>query len=836
MTFKAMTTRAAAPAALATALVVGAVLLAAAAARADPASLYAGPAPRPGPDILYAPLADAPQLDNAPGSVWKAPPILISGATAYRDGEFLYQDWLYDDYGAHEATDPSDPRPPGDAFSMPNGTYTYPTNPAYGNDAADFVEIRVKPLSDATVLRVTLNTLMDPSLVAFSFAIGASPGVTFPFPDGANVRAPAQLFLTVHPLKGAMVGELVHADGTPVAGPAPTVSVDMPRRQIQVLIPHAGWDPSGQVVRLAAGVGLWDAATGRYLLPGPSATATQPGGSGGASAPAAFFNVAFRSNSQEPVPDISNVPGDLSYTAWWRDQAQASALAAGDITPFFANVDFAKLATAADDESGVPTSGPMDRILASHFQTAQGANFADSCSQQAEGCKGEYQGQLQPYAIYVPTHPPPAGGYGLTLLMHALDTNYNLFEGSRNQSQFAQRGAGSIVITPEARGPDGSYTSFAEADVFEAWADVAARYHLNPALADVSGYSMGAIGTFKLAEQFPDLFARAFSTSGADSNGGLASLRNVPVLMWSMAADEEVPAPDYLQTASSLLGLGYRYELDVFAPGEHNSFAVLDQYAPAAAFLGDATVDRDPAHVTFVVNPAHDYPALGLVTDHAYWLSGLTPSGGSGSSGTIDAVSHGLGAGEPPPSGLQNGSGTLTDTNVLPFVAYARAFQTWGAAPAAASADEIDITSTGVATATVSVSRAHVDCAVKLKVVSDVPLKLTLAGCAVAHTRTFAATSGGVCSSLRSLLVHPRVPRAARVTGAIVLLNGRVVRTLHARAGRSLSSVKVVLRGLHAGTVHLRLALRVVLHGRTVHLSDRRVYHTCRPGPRRRAR
>ncbi len=433
-------------------------------------------------------------------------------------------------------------------------------------------------------------------------------------------------------------------------------------------------------------------------------------------------------------------------------------------------MDFTKLAAGVDDESGVPQTGAMDRILASHFQTAPGANYAGSCSSQPEGCKGVYQGQLQPYAIYVPTKPPPATGYGLTLLMHALDSNYNLFEGSRNQSQFGQRGTGSIVITPEARGPDGSYTSYAEADVFEAWADVAAHYHLNPEISDVTGYSMGAIGTFKLAEQFPDLFARAFSTSGADFNGGLASLRNVPVLMWSTAADEEVLASEYLPTANTLLHLGYRYELDVFAPGEHNSFAVLDQYAPAAAFLGDATVDRDPADVTFAVNPTHDYPALGLLTDHAYWLSGLTPSGGSGSTGTINAFSHGFGVANAPASGLQTGTGTLTDTNVLPFVAYDRSFQTWGATPAARTADQLDITSTNVATVTIDAARAHVDCAAKLNVVSNVPLKINLAGCGGTHTIPVrpgcpGATGGlnGVSlGSARLGLTRARVRRAFR--------------------------------------------------------------------------
>ena len=104
-----------------------------ASAGADSSSLYRGPAPRPGPDILYEPVADAPQLQNA--GIWHAPPILISGASAYRDGEYLYQDFLYDDHGARGLyRDPNDPRWAADRtfdlFSQPYGTITYPSDPS----------------------------------------------------------------------------------------------------------------------------------------------------------------------------------------------------------------------------------------------------------------------------------------------------------------------------------------------------------------------------------------------------------------------------------------------------------------------------------------------------------------------------------------------------------------------------------------------------------------------------------------------------------------------------------------------------------------------------------
>src|SRR3954469_8844699 len=227
----------------------------AAAAPAAAASLSAAPGPRPGPDVLYAPAAAAPQLTNA--TPWKADPILVSGATAYRQGEFLYQDFLYDDHGANQAPDPADPRTAGNLFSKPDGTYTYPTDPKYANDAADIVELRVKPLADATAFRLTLNTMKDPSLIGVSIAIGRDPGGGPPSPHGANVKAPADMFLTVHPGSPA---ELVNAaTNTPIT-PAPAVTVDKERRQTEVRIPHAAWDPGSDTVRLAAATGLWDNA------------------------------------------------------------------------------------------------------------------------------------------------------------------------------------------------------------------------------------------------------------------------------------------------------------------------------------------------------------------------------------------------------------------------------------------------------------------------------------------------------------------------------------------------------------------------------------------------
>ena len=624
------------------------------------------------------------------------------------------------------------------------GTYDYPTGAGYANDAADLVEFRVKPLARATAFRITLNTLENPSLIAFSIAIGGVSGQSYPFPDGANVSAPAGLFLTVHRSGSRLVGELVHArGGAPVTGRAPTVKLDLHRRQIEVEVPHSDWNPGRHVVRLAMGVGLWDGANHRYLLPQATASATQPGGAGAAAHPPAFFNVAFRSNSQEPIPSVTAGAGAITDARWWRDEGQGTALATGDISKFHAYVSFAKLHRGATDNSQVPKTGAFDRILPSHYEVAQGANFANECGLQGasnpSSCTPEYQGQLQPYAIYVPGSGPPAGGYGMTLLLHSLSANYNQYTGTRNQSQFANRAIPSIVITPEARGPDQFYEGLGEADVFEVWAAVARLYELNPSYTDITGYSMGGFGTFDVGSQFPDLFARAQPTVGEETNNNvLPSMRNLPVLMWNVAGDELVGVQAYTQTEQKLVSLGYRVELHVHQPcanqlcsalfPNHLQLAINDQFAPAAAFLGSATVNYNPPHVTYVVDAARDASKYGVVADHAYWASGMTVRQ-SGSLGQFDALSHGFGLGDPVPSGMQGPTpGTLSGGN-MGDIHYAALTQTWGAAPRTPSSDSVDINATNIATATIDPSRAGVDCNAKLNVTTDGPTAITLLGC-----------------------------------------------------------------------------------------------------------
>ncbi|MDQ1695948.1 MAG: hypothetical protein QOJ03_1301 [Frankiaceae bacterium] len=687
---------------------------------------------RPGPDILYAKPPRAPQLENT--GVWHAKPILVSGAEAYRSGEWLYQDFLFDDHGATAAKDPNDPYGvSGHLYSPAGGTFTYPTAKVYANNAADLVELRVKPLARATAFRVTLDTLKDPARTAFTIALGNAAG-SATWPHGAGVSSPASVFLTWH----GSSAELVKAGTSAVLKPAPRVHVYRTRRQVQVLVPHAAWNPGRSKVRTTIGVGLWDAKAGSYLKPQPgSATETAPGG--GTPTGVAIVNVGPRVDEPMPIFAGSNMGdtavGGMALAPWWRDRMQSEQLTLGDLSPLSADVDFAKLAAKQHDDSGVPKTGPMDRIFASHYSFGQGLDPSKICYDLAAGfsagakCIGRFVGQLQNYALYVPDKPQPPKGFGLTLLLHSLSANYNQYLDSNNQSQLGDRGPGSIVLTPGGRGPDGFYAGVAEADTFEAWADVARHYRLDRDWTVVSGYSMGGFGTYRLLARWPDLFARGFSVVGAPGSvdDQLVSLRNTPLLAWNSTEDELVNIRTSEDAVAADAAAGIPFEEDLFLTADHLTLAANDEYGPGAAFLGTARVDRSPAHISYVVDSTEDSALARTVADHAYWLSGLAARGKGNA--TIDVQSEAFGSRPPTPGPLMRGAGALTGGEI-PAMAYMSRTPTWiPMGPVAPNRDALTIAATNLARVVIDVRRARVTCGVTLNVKTDGPLTVVLAGC-----------------------------------------------------------------------------------------------------------
>lgn len=656
---------------------------------------------RPGPDVLYEPAPVAPQLQNRDPR-FKAAPILVSGHEAYVGGEYLYQDWLYDDNGSD--TGGNDPGSTDTA-----GDVTYPTDRGrYGGNAADLVELRIAPSRDSVAYRFTLNTLLaaDATMVTLAFDTDGDPATgrsQLPRDPGFSVPGTDEVITTWG--TGAEHSRLTTAQVTtrPVA-----VTTDLEADQITVTVPRTESDPAGRWTATLL-VGLHDRVTGGWLRPTTTATAVSPGGAGPLDpVPSGVFNLGFRFNEQ---PKGTTPP----------DQGQAQAIQRKEPGSYRRAIDFGKLSSRAQSTT-VPASGTMSRIFPSRLRLGEGKDYSAS---------PELLGQLQPYSVYVPSTYRPGTPTPLTLYLHSLGEHHWQYNLSKGVQQVGEE-RGSIVITCECRGEDGWYQHEAEYDVFEMWNDAARRYSLAPDQVAVAGYSMGGYATYRLGTLYPDLFGKAFTTVGppgegiwvppAPPTGGIETLtnvwlenaRNLPYLNVAAAADELVPlaGPRAQNLGAPEVGvrgfeqLGYRYRYVVYPAAEHLTLAVLGYDMPyAAAFLGDAVVDRDPAHVTFSYVPAADDAGLGLVHDHAYWVSGIRVAAGAPEAplakGTVDVVSHGFGRGDP-----ESTATTGAGTEPLPYTEVGR---TWGPAPAIPIQNRLDMRLTGVATATFDLPRARID-------------------------------------------------------------------------------------------------------------------------------
>jgi pimeloyl-ACP methyl ester carboxylesterase len=706
-------------------------------ARADLASDFLGSFP--GPRVLYEPLASAPQLQNSNG--WHARPLMVSGADAYDDGEYLYQDYIYDDHGANTSNVPADqpdttPASTDTLFGGATGDVVYPTDTTkYAYNAADLLEFRAREALDGVHMRFTLNTMLTSDAAAIAVGIDSDHSASTGSNDwGYGIGSLGTLGLD-HVLVAN--GNIALLDGKDV-----TVTSDLATNQIDVTLPL---HPAGETWRTYVAVGLWDSTASNFKQILSDPTADQPGGAHMTNPPP-IFNVGFRPNEpmnsqylSDPAASVTNTT-DLgartSGNGHWREHGQAKALAARDISGYHADIDFAKLA-ADVDESHVAAHGYLNRLYVSHQDLGEGVK--DS--------RPWLLGKIQPYSVYIPnTYQGQASP--LHLLLHSLSCSYNQY-GVFTPNQLKQIGdnRGSFLLMPEGRGPDGWWHDEAELDIFEAWADLIHHYSVDTRRVTVGGYSMGGYGTFKMGSQYPDLFARGFAVVGpADEaiqggpTGGLSedtqntlhiadNLRNVPLLMWEGTNDELVPLAGTLQYEKHLSDLGYRHEQDFFAGEDHFLESIVDEWNRPSEFLGQARVNRDPEEVVYRAMPEMDNTAYGLVHDHAYWVSQVRVAEGARSA-LVDARSEATNVGKPvavPTAGVGVAAQPFGGVYVSKGIQWTPTTQ--------ASSNTLDVALTDVASATLWIQRANID--------THDPITLTTDS-NVASTLVFAGSFGEV--------------------------------------------------------------------------------------------
>ena len=597
----------------------------------------------------------APELSVVPP--FRAAPLLVSGTDAYRNGEYLYQDYLLDDRGADtvpgagsSAQWASQP-----LFSPTAGDVLYPSDPRFRGEAADLVELRLKLTPAALVYRVTFAVPSAAGTAAVGIGVsthppGQSPARQVAWPFGAGVSSPnLDWFITAWGTGGA-VSNLATGSSTPLTGEE--VRWDRTRAQMTISVPRSIMEPRG-TWRYVAGTGLWGGHGWLQALPGAQPDAELPVSGNPLIGAPAILNLAFRFH--EPVFSSQASVGSPYTTApgvgdWFEDD-QARNLAQGTSGDDFADVDFDALAQRADRFIHAP-GAVQARIYGSRFAFTGGVDHSSF---------PEFDGPLQPYLLRIPPGYRPGHATPLLFSLHPSNSGYTVFNVSMpNWGAELGDTRGSLVVTPLSRGLDGpdpnsgAFTGAAELDFFEVWRDVERHFDIDPARVSLSGYSLGAYDDYALAQVWPGLFANVFSVVGAPPSNGmntelLGNLRWEPVLAWNQLDDSEVPYTDASAASSGLTDLGLRHEQWTFSAGSHLGPALRDDWTEAVSWLNATRVVSDPPRVTYGYYPALDSPRYGLVHDHAYWVTGIRLARGR-ARGDVSARSLAFGLGDPKPA------------------------------------------------------------------------------------------------------------------------------------------------------------------------------------------
>jgi len=579
-------------------------------------------------------------------AAWIGESTMLGGTHRYDQGEWIYQDFVYDDYGADTA-----PVNQGVVALAPTtGDFRYPDDPDYGNNAADILEVRVRQVGSDLEVRVTLNTLLAADSTVIGVAMSRGAGSEGAWPFGAGVRSVWEEFVTI--AGRAMWRSVGNADPASIG----EADVDLAANTVTFSVP--GWG-QGAGIDLNVGSGLWDPAKNEWLA-GASFLEPDPGNRFNSGGPTAVrvFDLAFNTRLQEPRG------GD------WQEDAQAAALAGGDVTAFARSVVFARL-TSGETEPVTVVPGYYNRLFVSRQDLGEGI----------DGSFPQYRGKVQPYGLWVPTGYEASTPTPLALLLHSLSVHHNQYAGEPSYNTMYEQldSLGAIVVTPLGRGPDGWYWDEGLVDTLEVWDDVREHYNVDPERTSTTGYSMGGYGTYRLATMMPDRFAAAVSwvgppayqiwpypldpVPGGDRQGSgntyeqLESMLHVPIMIVHGTNDELVPVTGVNHQADRFAELGYEYRFDLHPGMDHFLFVFTNEWSREAAWLADHPARVvDPARVRFEVRPASwgststifgHLEALGANLDSAYWVSDVVVAEPGDVTGVVDLTSEAITAREP---------------------------------------------------------------------------------------------------------------------------------------------------------------------------------------------
>ena len=556
---------------------------------------------------------------DPPPSPADAPTVgpLIAGEARYVEGVFAWTDYAYDDRGPDTNT-----RPGGDA--------TYPADMS-PNNVADLIQLQVRAEGSEIGVTAVLETLTGDTHPVL--------GVAFDSDNDTQTGAAA--------LPGSWM---------------PSASLGMDRLavmengtgEIWTFEDEAGWAVTGPLDVVADQNANTLRATLPFKVPASGALRTV------AAVGYEHNGASWLTDPSLPVHDLAFVPGEDPSTPYlqgvtdaivnfaaggdpvWQDYQQSAILAGkADPGPAVAAIDVASLRRRQTDPPPTLDKGFHTFLYRSALDLGEGVK--------GTGTAAVFAGPYQPYLVWAPGG--STDGLPLVLYLHGSSQTHlsavNTAPYSPGSAQTVPPGDGepiaslpdtffddfqAVVAWPLGRGPTQNYSGASEQDVLDVNDDVVSRLHLNPDRVMLAGLSLGGMGTFRLAELYPDRWSIAYSDVGYDAAVKL------PENLTALPLRFQNGVPDYLVHVNNALAT--RGLLEAAGTVDYRSFLLHQRHHQPAVALARCIYEqsfaldrvKNPARVRYTIDPAlfrdDDATGLHLSYDGAYWVDGMKSAGG----------------------------------------------------------------------------------------------------------------------------------------------------------------------------------------------------------------
>ncbi|MBZ5556359.1 MAG: alpha/beta fold hydrolase [Acidobacteriia bacterium] len=209
--------------------------------------------------------------------------------------------------------------------------------------------------------------------------------------------------------------------------------------------------------------------------------------------------------------------------------------------------------------------------------------------------------EIIPYRTYIPTTYNGSKAYPLILALHGLGgTEDAFFENYEKKLPPLAEQHGYIVAAPLGYRVDGSYgwglgnppadpatkrtQDFSEQDVMQVLQRVRQQYKIDDTRIYLLGHSMGAIGTWKIAPKYPDIWAAIAPFSGSGAAATLERIRAVPEIIVHGDNDPTVNVAGSRNMVARLKELGTEFKY-IEVPGGVHSDVVAPNLAAAVEFF-----------------------------------------------------------------------------------------------------------------------------------------------------------------------------------------------------------------------------------------------------------